>query len=547
MNSTGDIFTDELYHLLRYQSNRQQANQSNEKISRKKNKKNKRPAGDDLVETVPLELLIQHQDYDEKRVITDDDESMFAFTMQDILGLPNEEEEIEEEAETDNEETKSQVKEKKKAKKKAKKEDQTEEDQVLDLMEFSYLRNCMNSNNINSVYRSNYFDQFRSLLNNPLLSDVVFSFSQSKQIYAHKLILITRSEYFRTLFASGMQECNTNTIELENQEYHIFLLMLEFMYTSVLRVTPSNIVALLSCANQYGVVDLKDTLAGYFAKNIDADTVCYLMEESVFYAADELFKICMVYVANNTEKILQSEQLKHLSLETFTQVLQSNALQCEEAQLFEGCIKWCKLRVKEEEQESGAAQNWEDLFGKVVEHIRFAAIDPRYLRDNIEFKYKKMIPPKYLLEAYRFHTLSSQADNLPENRGPRIGCTLFQFDSQKCSAGLTISNNALTVTHSQSSVSNTVLGNITFTKPKKYFFEFKVDYTSGYNSSDIMIGVTDPSTIQLNNFLSHNARGWAIYCNGLCLFLFVLLDFFTLFTFCRWNFISQQFQSNLWY
>lgn len=475
---------NDLYYLLRYQSNKQESCQNGIKPSKKKNKKNKKDSSnvdEPITETVPLELLIQHQELETKESDADiDDSTLFAFTMQDILGLPTEEVKEDEDF-NDTEDIKS--KRKIKRKKTKKEELMTDEDQALDLMDFSHLRNCMSND---MVYRTNYFNQFSSLLNNPLLSDVVFSFSnQNKTVYAHKLILITRSEYFRTLFASGMQECSSNTIELENQDYQIFLLMLEFMYTSILRVTPANIVALLSCANQFGVTDLKDTIAGYFSKNIDADTVCYLMEESVFYAADELFKICMVYVANNTEKILQSEQLKHLSLETFTKILQSNALQCEESQLFEGCMKWCQLRVKE--ADASVYQNWEDLFAKVVEYIRFAAIDPRYLRDQIEFKYKKLIPSKYLLEAYRYHTLSSQLDTLPPSRGSRIGCTLFQFDSQRCSGGITISNNALTVTHSQSSISNTVLGNVVFTKPKVYYFEFKIDFTSGYNSSDIMV------------------------------------------------------------
>lgn len=87
--------------------------------------------------------------------------------------------------------------------------------------------------------RAHYFGQFESLIGNPLLSDVRFVFERSGQIvHAHKAILIARSEYFRTMFASGLSEESSDEIVLsdEDDDPTAFLAMLRFVYTGVLAV-----------------------------------------------------------------------------------------------------------------------------------------------------------------------------------------------------------------------------------------------------------------------------------------------------------------------
>lgn len=104
----------------------------------------------------------------------------------------------------------------------------------------------------------------------------------------------------------------------------------------------------------------------------------------------------------------------------------------------------------------------------------------------------------------------------------------FYFDQNLCATGITLSTKADTSKDkkknknrpkrldgpnvakntSGSTKSLTVFGNEAITTGRHYW-ETKLLITPA--TSYIMIGVADPTTTTLTNFLSHNARGWAIY------------------------------------
>jgi protein-L-isoaspartate(D-aspartate) O-methyltransferase len=68
-------------------------------------------------------------------------------------------------------------------------------------------------------------DQFRNLVDNQQFSDFMF-IVEGKPIYAHKLLLQLRSEYFRDLFSTG--ECKM--MEITDYTYDVFKEFLKYLY-----------------------------------------------------------------------------------------------------------------------------------------------------------------------------------------------------------------------------------------------------------------------------------------------------------------------------
>lgn len=59
-------------------------------------------------------------------------------------------------------------------------------------------------------------------------------------IYAHKAILCARCEYFLIMFTRiGMKESQEGNVEIREHKYKIFKLFLEYIYTSQIRILPS--------------------------------------------------------------------------------------------------------------------------------------------------------------------------------------------------------------------------------------------------------------------------------------------------------------------
>lgn len=368
-----------------------------------------------------------------------------------------------------------------------------------------------------------FFEQFATLMNNPLFHDVVFRVIETEEvIYAHKTILQLRSEYFRTLFTSGMKESEVQIPEIEiDLPKDIFMILLEFIYTGKMKVNPKNAINVLAAANQFSLGDAKELLSNYFKTCLDPATVCYIIEEANFYHAKDLFLFCMQYIVNNASKVFTKENLKYLSTETFRKILHTQALSIEEYPLFLACVEWAKVRSELEkeqaqkqydaedidEEDEPATKTWQEYFAEIVDLIRFSAMEAKTLRDSIEQnkQFKKVVPMRTLLDAYKSMVLQSELSN---KNGPRNGSIVFKFDETSIPNDTTLSKNRLKAT-CNAAVTNTLLGNIALQNGRMYYFEFKVE--SAMDPNDIMIGVCDKSVYDKYSFLSHNARGYAYY------------------------------------
>ena len=64
------------------------------------------------------------------------------------------------------------------------------------------------------------------MLDNEILTDVIFEVGPADgatvNIKAHKLILISRSEYFEAMFSSGMSESTSARVRVEDIDAAIF-------------------------------------------------------------------------------------------------------------------------------------------------------------------------------------------------------------------------------------------------------------------------------------------------------------------------------------
>lgn len=81
---------------------------------------------------------------------------------------------------------------------------------------------------------SDDLDKYASYVNNPLFSDVTIDTGDGYQIFAHKVILCARSDYFDGMFSDkfkNFKETEVNRIEMKDFEHNVILSMLTFIYT----------------------------------------------------------------------------------------------------------------------------------------------------------------------------------------------------------------------------------------------------------------------------------------------------------------------------
>ncbi|VDL69472.1 unnamed protein product, partial [Nippostrongylus brasiliensis] len=105
-----------------------------------------------------------------------------------------------------------------------------------------------------------------SLYSNSELSDVVFVVGDGR-IYAHRLLLAARSEYFRSMLYGGLKESNEDEVVLSETDPAAFTALLRYLYTgrlSIRRVEHKELVDILYLAHEYQLKCIQDDLVAYF-------------------------------------------------------------------------------------------------------------------------------------------------------------------------------------------------------------------------------------------------------------------------------------------
>jgi len=107
------------------------------------------------------------------------------------------------------------------------------------------------------------------MVNNPSYSDVVFLLEDQKKVHAHKVVLASRSSYFRKLFEyqSSQKESNS-VIPIESTHVKSFMVVLEFMYTDRVKLPEDYhlLQEVLQLAHKYELIPLQHQLLKGIAK-----------------------------------------------------------------------------------------------------------------------------------------------------------------------------------------------------------------------------------------------------------------------------------------
>ena len=121
-------------------------------------------------------------------------------------------------------------------------------------------------------------NDLKNLLNNEKFSDVTF-IVEDKKIYAHRCILMARSEPLQIMVNGPMKEGYEDSIEIQDATYDRFFAFLQFLYTDDIPALKEDdmdvemVIELLSIADQYMVDTLKTICEKAIERNIKVDNV----------------------------------------------------------------------------------------------------------------------------------------------------------------------------------------------------------------------------------------------------------------------------------
>jgi hypothetical protein len=165
------------------------------------------------------------------------------------------------------------------------------------------------------ILPSTFAEDLKFLLNDKESSDFVFKFAakgkdkkkeetsldnveeSNDRIYAHKCVLLCRSEKFRAMFKSSMKETSTGEVVIENHEPHIFYALLEYLYTDNLsnELKDEDLIALLVVADEYVLPRLKQLCEFRLLELISSVLLLQLFNVANLYDLQALKSKCVQF------------------------------------------------------------------------------------------------------------------------------------------------------------------------------------------------------------------------------------------------------------
>lgn len=146
-------------------------------------------------------------------------------------------------------------------------------------------------------------DDHEELLANSSLSDLQFLVKgHIAPINAHKVVLFFRNSYFKNMFGTATSQ--KGMIEIDNCSYEVFALLLRFLYTGKVHITPDIAQELLRASSFYHVFELQKRAEHFLANEIRVDNVVDLLTLADECHAVDLKRNCVPFLMRNIHEVV---------------------------------------------------------------------------------------------------------------------------------------------------------------------------------------------------------------------------------------------------
>ncbi|KAK9294137.1 hypothetical protein QLX08_011128 [Tetragonisca angustula] len=143
-------------------------------------------------------------------------------------------------------------------------------------------------------------------VNNPELSDVQFRV-EGRVFYGHKIVLVTSSPRFRNMLSSKLCEGNPPIVQINDIRYHIFQMVMEFLYhggCATLEVNQSDVLELMAAANFFQLDSLLRYCEAQCSSMVDLDNIVSMYIHAKVYNATQLLEYCQGFLLQNMVALL---------------------------------------------------------------------------------------------------------------------------------------------------------------------------------------------------------------------------------------------------
>ena len=214
---------------------------------------------------------------------------------------------------------------------------------------------------------------------------------------AHKVILVSCSDYFRSMFTSGMKESSQKEIEFKGVTSKGLEKVLEVIYTSTTSLEGDDIFDVIAAATHLQVTPVIEFCERNFLSGMNTSNFYDFMCTAKLYSMNNVLKQIDNFIAQNLLQISREGTLHLLTFEQMQNCMQSDSISLQEMDIFQVAWDWLKQD-----------QGHEQYIVPLMQHLRFPLIRPRDLVQKVQSIEVMMQTPALrdmVLSALNYHVV----------------------------------------------------------------------------------------------------------------------------------------------
>ncbi|XP_019741669.1 kelch repeat and BTB domain-containing protein 12 isoform X2 [Hippocampus comes] len=221
-------------------------------------------------------------------------------------------------------------------------------------------------------------EQLRKMRETEHLTDVVLV-AEGVSFPCHRLVLSAFSPYFHAMFTCGLRECNDREIFLRDTPADSLALLLNYMYSSDLPLTNTNVQGISIAAFLLQMDDVFAQCQQHMTENMDASNCLGVFYFARDLGAAELAERAQRFLRQHFVQVCQNEEVVDLEAHQLGKLIGSDDLNISrEETILDVVLRWAKHNVSVEGEVR--SKHLPELLRKV----RLPLINPDYLKETMK-------------------------------------------------------------------------------------------------------------------------------------------------------------------
>ncbi|XP_061190853.1 kelch-like protein 24 [Saccostrea echinata] len=264
-------------------------------------------------------------------------------------------------------------------------------------------------------YVNTFFSGLKRLWINGDHTDVTIQV-QKETFHCHKTVLATMSSYFDSMFGSGMRECVTGTVNIEDMNPSAFKKALDFIYTGEIDLDVESAITLLHTSAFLQIKSLQKLCETYLKPHVNVENCIHLWKVSVLHNCHTIRATAFRKILDAFSEISKSEEFYRLDEKEILEIIsQENLNISSEEDLCAIIFDWL------------TQNNNKGNIVKLLQEVRLAFVRPEFLV-KIELKPEIKENPECLeiINYVKYYHLLPARQHEMANKAMRLRATSRQ-------------------------------------------------------------------------------------------------------------------------